>query len=250
MASLFSLHRPLSVTSAVPVITSPEAFSSIFASRKSGKPQTADVIYTLTSTLSGLESAVHQQQQQHQQQQKQPNGSEEGDLRNAVTQASVSNAESSQTHLDGVPLSNMKQSIQEFAKQFRPFNPPPAPIPMGSEDADIPEQKPTESADGQTVPNRYNATLTIRESTNPNGLKTYSAHTSPLIRIQDEPSQGRSEIHAPSFSPVRYLGRLRIRRERMHALSVKRQRKLKMKKHKYKKLMRRTRNLRRRLDRN
>lgn len=32
-------------------------------------------------------------------------------------------------------------------------------------------------------------------------------------------------------------------------LSVKRQRKLKMKKHKYKKLMRRTRNLRRKLDR-
>jgi hypothetical protein len=31
---------------------------------------------------------------------------------------------------------------------------------------------------------------------------------------------------------------------------VKRQRKLKMKKHKYKKLMKRTRNLRRRLDRN
>jgi hypothetical protein len=34
----------------------------------------------------------------------------------------------------------------------------------------------------------------------------------------------------------------------MIALSVKRQRKLKMKKHKYKKLMKRTRNLRRRLD--
>ncbi|KAK4556943.1 hypothetical protein LTR86_005924 [Recurvomyces mirabilis] len=37
---------------------------------------------------------------------------------------------------------------------------------------------------------------------------------------------------------------------RMYAISVKRQRKLKMKKHKYKKLMKRTRNLRRRLDRN
>jgi hypothetical protein len=36
----------------------------------------------------------------------------------------------------------------------------------------------------------------------------------------------------------------------MFALSVKRIRKLKMKKHKYKKFMKRTRNLRRRLDRN
>ncbi|KAK5683470.1 hypothetical protein LTS10_005003 [Elasticomyces elasticus] len=40
------------------------------------------------------------------------------------------------------------------------------------------------------------------------------------------------------------------RRVTMWAISVKRQRKLKMKKHKYKKLMKRTRNLRRRLDRN
>ncbi|KAK5714107.1 hypothetical protein LTR15_011015 [Elasticomyces elasticus] len=40
------------------------------------------------------------------------------------------------------------------------------------------------------------------------------------------------------------------KRVTMWAISVKRQRKLKMKKHKYKKLMKRTRNLRRRLDRN
>ena len=38
-------------------------------------------------------------------------------------------------------------------------------------------------------------------------------------------------------------------RRDMHAISVKRQRKLKMKKKKYKKLMKRTRNLRRKLDR-
>ena len=43
-----------------------------------------------------------------------------------------------------------------------------------------------------------------------------------------------------------------VRKERgkIHALSVKRQRKLKMKKHKYKKLMKRTRTLRRKLERN
>ena len=39
-------------------------------------------------------------------------------------------------------------------------------------------------------------------------------------------------------------------RRTMWTISVKRQRKLKMKKHKYKKLMKKTRNLRRRLDRN
>jgi len=37
--------------------------------------------------------------------------------------------------------------------------------------------------------------------------------------------------------------------EKMHAISVRRQRKLKMKKHKYKKLMKKTRNSRRRIER-
>ena len=48
------------------------------------------------------------------------------------------------------------------------------------------------------------------------------------------------------------FGRMRLQEEveegGMQAISVKRQRKLKMKKHKYKKLMKRTKNLRRRLD--
>ncbi|KAK3673477.1 hypothetical protein LTR78_006711 [Recurvomyces mirabilis] len=54
--------------------------------------------------------------------------------------------------------------------------------------------------------------------------------------------RGRAIKHAPSTA-----GKGNVR---MYAISVKRQRKLKMKKHKYKKLMKRTRNLRRRLDRN
>ena len=45
-----------------------------------------------------------------------------------------------------------------------------------------------------------------------------------------------------------YLERFREDME-WHAISVKRQRKLKMKKHKYKKLMKRTKNLRKKLDR-
>lgn len=54
----------------------------------------------------------------------------------------------------------------------------------------------------------------------------------------------RSVIRAPATRGAEGRGR------RVWAISVKRQRKLKMKKHKYKKLMKRTRNLRRRLDRN
>ncbi|OBT56552.1 hypothetical protein VE04_04413 [Pseudogymnoascus sp. 24MN13] len=70
----------------------------------------------------------------------------------------------------------------------------------------------------------YTATLTIEESTS-------------------RPSRDRMRERRLRYVEERAGGE-------MFALSVKRQRKLKMKKHKYKKLMRRTRNLRRRLDRN
>lgn len=48
---------------------------------------------------------------------------------------------------------------------------------------------------------------------------------------------------------VRQLEHLERNRDILQAISVRRQRKLKMKKHKYKKLMKRTRNLRKRQDR-
>lgn len=62
----------------------------------------------------------------------------------------------------------------------------------------------------------------------------------------------------PEEEPApRRIGRIRqgpqgksmgLRRRKLYAISVKRQRRLKIKKHKYKKLMRRTRTLRRKLD--
>jgi hypothetical protein len=55
-------------------------------------------------------------------------------------------------------------------------------------------------------------------------------------------------IDAPSgTSGMTYVERIRHNRS-MHAISTKRRRKVKMKKHKFKKLMRRTRTLRRKLD--
>ena len=82
-------------------------------------------------------------------------------------------------------------------------------------------------------------------------------------RSYHEPPSSSSEQTKPREGEVERQERQeggivisRVRRERarhemgkMEAISVKRQRKLKMKKHKYKKLMKKTRNLRRRLDR-
>lgn len=58
------------------------------------------------------------------------------------------------------------------------------------------------------------------------------------------------EIVDPEMVDIRReMGELGVGLEERLAISVKRQRKLKMKKHKYKKLMKKTRNLRRRIER-
>jgi hypothetical protein len=117
----------------------------------------------------------------------------------------------------------------------------------------------TESANEgfeQVEASRQKPYTTVIESTSAIGPKTDTAKTSPIATTED--------LESPAGRPLRRLlvGRAKLRQERMeeyrkglledamYTISVKRQRKLKMKKHKYKKLMKRTRNLRRRLDRN
>ena len=156
-------------------------------------------------------------------------------------------AESDVTHLDGMPGDNAIPFPQHIMQgRYQPFNAPPAPVPMDSAES---LAAGLEAAQQEEVQHRtYTATLTIEESTDVNGEITYTAHSSQLLDVE-EPAAPRSSAE-----------RMQQRRQRFEegreeqgtwqAISVKRQRKLKMKKHKYKKLMRRTRNLRRRLDRN
>lgn len=261
----------MSVTTSVPANSSPDAFSSIF-SKTSSKSKHNNVVHTIASAAQSIEKAIQKKGNQSSLQ-----SSEESELRAAVAQASSSNAESNVTHLDGVPTQDLRESIQEFAKRLRPFNPPPAPVPadeanfmdqmQGEEfESDQAQASNTEASKEQQS---YSTVLTIRESTHSDGHKTYEAHTTPFVQvdeleapthfdgpIMEEPASERS-----SNVPSRFLERMRIRqlryddfRERrlqdrsMHAISVKRIRKLKMKKHKYKKLMRKTRSLRRKLD--
>lgn len=146
-------------------------------------------------------------------------------------------------------------NMQELVRHFRPFVPPPPPEPM------VPvEKKPTVKS--------YSAVLTILESTQPNGTKIYQTRTSPIREDPTAPADFLEDgqvMEMPVLPRQPFLNHMRERQRRWEeirngngkrdqpawcAISVKRQRKLKMKKHKYKKLMRRTRNLRRRLDRN
>jgi hypothetical protein len=203
------------------------------------------VITTLSNTLKNIDAVSGKLQILKLGPQQGQWNEETDDVRAAITAESYRNAEVQ--HLDNAPENPaMDFSDHMLSNRFQPFSPPPAPVPMDTPDS---LAAGAEAAESQEPQHRtYTAVLTIEESTAANGEVTYMAHSSPLV-AEDPPA-----------TPTKFLERMQIRHERyriqraeendMLAISVKRQRKLKMKKHKYKKLMRRTRNLRRRLDRN
>ncbi|CAN9122728.1 unnamed protein product [Alternaria alternata] len=115
-------------------------------------------------------------------------------------------------HVDFQPT---KENIEDLAARLVPFQPPPAP------DLNDPIYSATESESRSAEDLSASINQRITEV--------------PLPSEQDRPSTFREHVAR--------------RRYGMYMISVKRQRKLKMKKHKYKKLMKRTRLLRRKLDR-
>lgn len=263
VASFFSTHRPISITTSVPPSSTEASFSSIFSSKKqSAASKQSDVIYTLSSAVNAMEKGLPKNNNNE----APMSSAEDIDLRAAVTQASATNAESDVTHLDGVPVQDLRSSIQDFAKNLRPFNPPPPPVPMDSAfEAQDQASRAVESEQSTPKDQSYSTVLTIRESNHADGTKTYKAYTTPFVRVEDLEAPAASQeqdgaSRSISEPPTRFLHRMGIRQlrwedfrdrrraERMQAISVKRQRKLKMKKHKYRKLMRKTRHLRRKLD--
>ncbi|MCJ1410296.1 hypothetical protein MMC19_004381 [Ptychographa xylographoides] len=238
MASFFSLHRPMSVTAVIPPPSSPSTFSSIFTPRVQHKPRAADIIYTLSTAVNTLEKAAAAEAAPPSAPSPQPLSHDT--LRAAVTQASASTADAARsTHLDGQPPQGLQIDIEELARNFRPFNPPPAPVPTTSS---IP---PATVAGASTLATGPRILSMARAFLQPDPSTT-DLYTE-LERIAQAGWTFRARMR--QRSRVWADGRAETRREMWKAISVKRQRKLKMKKHKYKKLMRKTRNLRRRLDR-
>jgi hypothetical protein len=250
-SAFFSLYRPISVTSSFPKAISEEAFAAIFTPRTKANARPSDVISTLSSTVNKLESAAQQKRWD----------TETDELRVAIT-AESQHAEGETRHLDQSPTESRIPFPQHILSgDYQPFNPPPPPQPM-SDDQVLAGPEQHAPSTGQRT---YIAYLTVTERTNAAGEVTYMAHSSPLIADIEEPEHdSAADIREPNSLPTGFRERMNVRRERYEeflrrrgeedaavwAISVKRQRKLKMKKHKYKKLMRRTRNLRRRLDRN
>jgi hypothetical protein len=165
-------------------------------------------------------------------------------------------------HLDGSPEASQAM-MDRIVSRWTPYKPPPVPMPldqtMGSEQ--ISKQQQESAIMAAAVRQRaWSTAVIVTESTDSEGKRTYSATQAPMVEISvpaEEKSQELDEIEMPQ----RFLERMRqrqnantryrgtMRRPDMLMISVKRQRKLKMKKHKYKKLMKRTRLLRRKLDR-
>ncbi|KAE8355167.1 hypothetical protein BDV28DRAFT_129428 [Aspergillus coremiiformis] len=227
VASFFSIHRPISVSTTVPPPSSPEAFDAIFTARKTTKHEADDVVFTLSSAVNSMENPAYHL------------GEQEGSLNHFDMEGN---------QLDGMNMAELKVSVEELTRRLRPFHPPPPPVPFD-------ESKNTGAMELENFSPRetssYSTVLTIHESTHADGRKTYEAHTGPFVRTpdMDAPGAGENEgiVDVPSQPGTTYIERLRNNRT-MHAISTKRRRKLKMKKHKYKKLLRKTRTLRRKLD--
>jgi hypothetical protein len=243
-SSFFSLHRPISLHINFPRTVTDDAFAAIFTPRMKMNTKPSEVISTLSNTLENIDAATGGLKQLNLGNQQDQWDAETDELRAAITAESYRKAEAQ--HLDTPPQeAAMNFSRHIMSGRYQPFSPPPAPVPMDTAES---LAAGAEAAESQEPQHRtYTAVLTIEESTDEHGEVTYMAHSSPLMQ-EDPPTV-----------PTRFLERMNIRQERYReraeengiwAISVKRQRKLKMKKHKYKKLMRRTRNLRRRLDRN
>ncbi|MCJ1329156.1 hypothetical protein MMC10_005834 [Thelotrema lepadinum] len=215
----------------MPIAKTEKDFSKIFIPCSANRPKSTQVMLTLSSAVESLDKATQQAELQQQPQSQSQFSSSEQDLRAIVMQASQSNAEPTTAQGQIAVYVN----IDELAAKFRPFRPPPPPVPM-------PDMNDHDSAQpAQATP---------------------APQLDLPVAVVEEISEEASEQNAPQTEPRHpFLNRLYVkhliregylekeRQEILQAISVKRQRKLKMKKHKYKKLMKRTRNLRRRQDR-
>lgn len=222
LSSFFSLHRPISVTQTMPRAVSDEHFASIFASRNRSNKM-ADTDSTLSSAIEQLEGPMAQMT---------IGGGHEG--QEGMHKVDIKNPDGTE--------SSMYLQIDTMSGEFLPFRPPPLPQPQAAGQADSAVAD-IEAAEDVPQHRMYKALFTIEESIDPDGQVRIMAH-SPQI-VQD--NQPRSFLERLALRQLKF-DEAQGRRD-MHAISVKRQRKLRMKKKKYKKLMKRTRVLRRKLDR-
>ncbi|KAH7027604.1 uncharacterized protein B0I36DRAFT_364785 [Microdochium trichocladiopsis] len=232
LSTFFSLHRPMSVTHSFPKTVSDDAFAQIFATRQ--KADYNDVVSTLSKTVDDLQQPMEAMSL---------GGQQEADgmvdnTNDGMHKIDIRNADGSE--------SSVYVQLNTMSGQYLPFRPPPLPQPRSeSNTAAANEAAASSEMTEETAEHRvYKAIFTLEETREHNGEIKIVAHSPQILE---------------DAAPRTFLERMALRQVRrhlarddsstMHAISVKRQRKLKMKKMKYKRLMKKTRNLRRKLDR-
>ncbi|KAK0624622.1 hypothetical protein B0T17DRAFT_590495 [Bombardia bombarda] len=262
LSTFFALHRPISVTQLLPQTVTDEAFAEIFNTRGHG---VTDVLSTLSQSVHDLEqplsklnmsSGDKRQQQQFQQQEQREAEEERSGNSNKLTFRLGGSSDNASAEASFYITPNSASG------HFLPYTPPPAPEPVSDAqqaqaDADaIAAEEAAEAAEAaeQQPPQTrvYKAIVTIEETVDADGQYKVVAH-SPQLVDDDGASlsqQPRSFLERMALRQIRHEdARQQLRDRTVYAISVRRQKKLKMKKKKYKKLMRRTRNERRKLDR-
>ncbi|KAI1136080.1 hypothetical protein F5Y05DRAFT_123442 [Hypoxylon sp. FL0543] len=231
LSTFFSLHRPMSVTHSYPKMVTEAAFAQIFAPRTKNNKYN-DVISSISRTVDELEQPMQNMTLDTQQ------GGE-----TTIDGDGESMHKIELKHPDGTESSVYVQ-LNAMSGQFSPFRPPPLPQPESEAGAETGlEQMVEEDLPHHRV---YKAMFTLEETTDKNGQIRIVAHSPKLVEEAPPP---RTFLERMAMRQIRWREEVRGQGPDMIAISVRRQRKLKMKKKKYKKLMKRTRNIRRKLDR-
>lgn len=226
------------MTTAIPPESTEAQFNSIFESRTlNNREKFAKVISTLGGFAENLESGIIETD-------------EDGNITwQAIEQESEMTRDASRKSrgLRGDPM-------QQFMGQFKPFRPPPPPQPLHELVAATSKARSKRTSAAPQKGRSWSTTITITEYTNPDGKIMYANAVAEPIAISSSSPQKQPFLHRMG-ERERVWQEYRdersqqapLKKPEMKLISVKRQRKLKMKKHKYKKLMKRTRNERRKL---
>lgn len=277
LSSFFSLHRPISLHKPLPPQTSKESFDRIFQPASARRKNPSDVIYSLSNAIEALDPQSETVADSAELRWEiVDEGSQEGGITHLDGSPRARSLDDIVSHLRPYSTPPPPQPLDSQAAQKKSKSSQPR---SRSNDADL------ESAVNERS---FKTTIYLHEMTDNDGTKSYYAHSTPVVQIEPENETSTTEGEVSGAvasetvsdqSEIRdqrqpFLNRMR-RRQRRHntvirdqvtglrkhapaanaademlAISVKRQRKLKMKKHKYKKLMRRTRMQRRKLEKN
>lgn len=214
----------MSISHVVPLSYSETSFDSIFTRRKL-HPIHDSRFSSAASDFEALESAA-----------------ESGGLDPVIRTAGSSGGSASHHQINASSPIQLPAHLLQLSRKYMPFHPPPPPTPYTAFVRPIPTPAPRARARAPKVPQKM---VQIVQVPVKDGTPMFTPNTMDMPYLDremvrergSEESDTRQEIKEPEGD-----------KGVMQALSVKRLRKLKMKKHKLKKLRKRTRNLRRRIE--